>query len=100
MNIDGMMISIVSVTVLIALWYVLKYIEELKVQVEASNWKIDKLTHELYNMRTCIGEYMDTFMYVGIEELRDREENEESEENNNNNNNNEEEVKSDELQLG
>lgn len=95
MNIDGMMISIVSVTVLIALWYVLKYIEELKVQVEASNWKIDKLTHELYNMRTCIGEYMDTFMYVGIEELRDREENEESEENDN-----EEEVKSDELQLG
>lgn len=95
MNIDGMMMSIVSVTVLIALWYVLKYIEELKVQVEASNWKIDKLTHELYNMRTCIGEYMDTFMYVGIEELRDREENEESEENDN-----EEEVKSDELQLG
>lgn len=95
MNIDGMMISIVSVTVLIALWYVLKYIEELKVQVEASNWKINKLTQELYNMRTCIGEYMDTFMYVGIEELRDREENEESEENDN-----KEEVKSDELQLG
>lgn len=95
MNIDGMMISIVSVTVLIALWYILKYIEELKVQVEASNWKINKLTGELYNMRTCIGEYMDTFMYVGIEELRDREENEESEEIDN-----EEEVKSDELQLG
>ena len=95
MNIDGMMISIVSVTVLIALWYALKYIEELKIQVEASNWKIDKLTHELYNMHTCIGEYMDTFMYVGIEELRDREENEESEEIDN-----KEEVKSDELQLG
>lgn len=95
MNIDGMMISIVSVTVLIALWYILKYIEELKVQVEASNWKINKLTQELYNMRTCIGEYMDTFMYVGIEELRDREENEESEEIDN-----KEEVKSDELQLG
>lgn len=95
MNIDGMMISIVSVTVLIALWYVLKYIEELKDQVEDSNWKINKLTCELYNMRTCIGEYMNTFMYVGIEELRDREENEESEEIDN-----EEEVKSDELQLG
>lgn len=93
-SLDGAMVSIISVTVLLSLWYILKYIEELKDQVEDSNWKINKLTCELYHMRTCIGEYMDTFMYVGLEGLDNNETEEIAAENN------EEEVKADELQLG
>ena len=69
------------------LWFVVKTldemrdtIDELEATVKDLVFKQSMLKSELYNMKTCIGEYMETFKWVGIEELKDKEESEEKDE--------------------
>lgn len=66
------------------LWFVVKTldemrdaIDELEATIKDLVLKNSMLKAELYNMKTCIGEYMETFKWVGIEELKDKEESEE-----------------------
>lgn len=66
------------------LWFVvvkldkmISTIEDLEATIKDLVFKNSMLKAELYNMKTCIGEYMETFKWVGIEELKDKEESEE-----------------------